>query len=120
MLNLFLPKLSTVDQIKIVKCKLERILKSNSSISRIILVGSAVHFQMGENSDVDLVIIHPDDCDQKQIRSDLAKNRGQDMWPEDLLIVSESFFLKRSKLGGIYWIAATEGVEIFPRFDLRS
>ncbi len=119
MLKLFLPILPVNEQLGIINLKLDRILNSDIPVRRVILIGSAARLGMKEFSDVDLVVIYPDGEDEKNIRKSLAKNRGSDGWPEDLIVTSESYFSERSKIGGIYHVAANGGVEIYPNFCLE-
>lgn len=100
----------TGDQVQeILDKKLKWILKSCRPV-KVILFGSAASGEMTDASDVDLILLFPNDANLKEIRHDLAKARPLDDWPHDLILETISGFqFQINKGGGACWIAENEG-----------
>ena len=82
---------------------------------KIILIGSAARLEMTSQSDIDLVVVLPDDIDQKKAVKSIYQNRAPSDFPTDLLVYNESEFLQRAAVGGICAIAQAEGCIVFER-----
>jgi predicted nucleotidyltransferase len=115
MLSLLQENLSIEQQVDLVKTKTTALVNAANPV-RIILIGSASRKEMTTASDVDFVIVLKETADQKEIRKAIALSRKGDPWPQDVLLVTEEEFQSRSQIGGILWIAAQEGIEVFPEF----
>lgn len=118
MLSLFAVPLTREEQLALIKRKLDAILGACHP-SKVFLIGSASRGQMTVASDVDFILVIADHLNQQEILKAISLARKGDDWPQDVLLIGESDFKKKSTQGGIYWIAAEEGIEVFPEFKLQ-
>jgi predicted nucleotidyltransferase len=116
MLNkLIAEKLSKNEIDEIVQNKLNYILEHSNPL-QIYLFGSAARQTMTTSSDVDLILIFQNETDMRHAQQNLAKNRSQSLWPQDLIFhTEESFHHSVSKGGGASWLAFQEGQLIYSR-----
>ncbi|MGZ3745573.1 MAG: nucleotidyltransferase domain-containing protein [Pseudobdellovibrionaceae bacterium] len=115
-MKLIAKKISSEQIQNIIDIKLNWILR-NSAPDKIILFGSAAAQEMTDASDIDLVLIYPDNSDLKKISLELAKTRpSEDNWPHDLIFETLDTFTKKVKKGGgACWVANLEGKILFER-----
>lgn len=93
-----------------------RWITAYSNPLKVILFGSASNGEMTEASDVDIILIFPNNVDIKKVTFQLEKNRPKDDWPHDLIFqTEESFAQSISKGGGACWLASKEGVVLYER-----
>jgi HEPN domain-containing protein len=118
-MKLFSEKLSFEEQRDLVQKKTYSIVKACQPV-KVLLIGSASHALMTTASDVDFVVILDEKKDLKKTNRDLVLSRNQDPWPQDVILITEENFSERSKIGGIHFIAASEGIEVFPRFEMTE
>ncbi len=83
---------------------------------QVILFGSAARNEMTEASDIDLIVIVDDNENTRAMHHLLAKTRPKDSWAQDLILVTQSEFVKKvQKGGGACWIANSEGITVYQR-----
>jgi predicted nucleotidyltransferase len=117
--KLFAKPLLRTEQEALIAAKLAWILESCRPV-KIILFGSAAHFQMTDGSDIDLILIFQDSVDLKSIKDTVFKARPKDDWPHDLLFYTEKQFNQSvASGGGAAYLAKSEGrvlysQEMFP------
>lgn len=106
-------KQSEIDQI--VLTKLNWILEYTQPL-KVILFGSAATGEMTDASDVDIIIVYPNEIDLKSISYILAQSRPINDWPHDLILQTEKSFLSSvAKGGGACWLANKEGKILFEK-----
>lgn len=81
---------------------------------RVIAFGSVVNGTFDDASDLDFVVIF--DTPEKAASGNrlLYRNGHLEGRRVDFLCVDEQTFLRKSEVGGIYWVAAHEGKVTFP------
>ncbi len=115
LMRLTAKKLPKVEIDKIINSKMNWIMSFSKPL-KVILFGSASTGEMTEYSDIDIILIFPNDSDVKKIGLELEKNRPKDDWPHDLIFqTQESFEYSISKGGGACWLASQEGILLFER-----
>ena len=102
------PPLSVLQKDKLIRQSVELIRELTLPI-QVILFGSAVNGKFDEYSDLDFVLVFPDIKTAKASRKILYSNSSKFMTGVDFLCVDEKTFSEKSKLGGVYFIAANEG-----------
>ncbi len=91
-------------------------LLSSSNPLKIILFGSVMTGNMTEASDIDLIVVYPNDTNLKVVQRAISKTRPINDWPHDLLLyTTESFEKSVLKGGGVCWLAQKEGKILFQR-----
>lgn len=68
----------------------------------IILFGSAANDAMTAASDIDLLVVYPDDESAERARKLVLSAGPVSQWPVDLLFVGKESFEEKSRLGGVY------------------
>ena len=81
----------------------------------IILFGSACAGTMTNASDLDVVLLFETESAAGYARRNIGTYRIKSIWPMDLLCVDRATFERKSKIGGIYFVARDEGRVIFGR-----
>lgn len=117
MLKRLLAKPLTVEQTQtIVETKLNWVL-SHSEPVQVWLVGSAARGEMTDGSDVDLILVFPDEKKLLEGRKTLHITRPlAGDWPQDLIYLTQMGWLEgQAKGGGLVWLAQTEGKLLFDR-----
>ena len=110
--KLIATKLSREQQQHLIKRLKDEVLSCIKPKS-LILFGSASRYEMTEASDLDLVVIVASAEEIKPAFKALRLTSMKIDWPLDLLITDEKTFQARASLGGVYYIAQTEGTILF-------
>lgn len=108
-LNMVKVARSEVD--KIVMSQLKFILRICSPL-RVILFGSALTESFYPDSDLDFAIVFQEKESARIASKKLYSTIGR-AWPSDYLCIDEESFNLKANTGGVYMVAATEGVKIF-------
>ena len=115
MFKLLAKALTPEEQQQLIQAKLAWILRACQP-NRVILFGSAARLEMTDASDIDLILIFPDDHDVRTTKNIVYKARPKDDWPQDLLFYTEQEFdSSLAKGGGAAYVAAAEGVILFEK-----
>lgn len=85
------------------------------SAEEIIVFGSALTDLFDDLSDLDLVIIFPDVVSARIAEKGLYRAAHSFARPIDFLCVDRETYTEKSKIGGVYWIAAHEGRLVWQR-----
>jgi hypothetical protein len=109
--KLFAKPLDLSDQERLIQAFKESLL-ALPGLKNLYLVGSASRLEMTDGSDLDFVAVF-----SSEVEIALAKARFYNFprpvdWPCDVLWYTEVEFNRRSKLGGICFIALSEGVRL--------
>lgn len=83
---------------------------------RVVLFGSHARGDARPNSDVDLLVVMPDDADRRAVARTLytLPSKELDLCPVDFVVTTESDFKRRQhRLGSIYPSIAREGRELY-------
>ena len=75
----------------------------------IFLFGSAARGEMTDASDLDLLVVLKDDADFKTIKRQYYCRKKSHMFPVDIIFMSMSDFVEKSKIGGVAMICQKEG-----------
>jgi predicted nucleotidyltransferase len=110
--RLLAKKLSHNDVSRLVNAELKRI-KDNCQANRVYLFGSAARGEMTDQSDLDLLVVCPDETTLKNSKERYYKSRQGNVWPVDIVFVTEAEYAQRSKIGGVCWMCESEGRLIF-------
>lgn len=95
-----------------VKSLVQNVLDDFSSVPglrSIILFGSAAEGTMTEASDIDVLLIFHSEKEVNEGRKLIPFLRKKAMWPMDLLCTDYETYSKKSRIGGVYFVARTEG-----------
>lgn len=84
-------------------------IKSACNPSRIYLVGSAARGEMTDQSDLDFLVIFKDDAALKDGKKNYYQARVGDLWPVDVVFMTLSAYMEKSKIGGISMVCEKEG-----------
>lgn len=98
---------------RVVGAELQRILE-NVAPSRVYLFGSASRGEMTDASDLDFLIVVPDDAPLRELKSRYYRSPGPRVTPVDAVFVTESEFRTRSGVGGVCMVCAQEGRLLHP------
>ncbi len=85
-------------------------IRARSNPLKVILFGSAGRGEMTDASDLDFVVVVRTPQEVKQTQRDLNQLSRILDWPVDCLVVSEVECSAKSQIGGVYFIAADEGI----------
>lgn len=86
---------------------------SAPGLRSILLFGSAANGTMTDASDIDVILIFDTKESSSRARKSVGSLRRKSAWPMDLLCVDIKTFQRKSKVGGIYFVAQNEGRVIF-------
>lgn len=102
----------------LVEAKLRWILSATTP-DRVILFGSAASYEMHENSDIDIIVIFPDNRTMANQKKGLYAERPKGDWPHDLLLMTEDEFdASVARGGGAVYLADKEGRIIYKKESL--
>lgn len=101
-------RLSAEEAEEIIQGKLRWILEACDP-SAVIVFGSAARGEMTEASDIDMVLVFPDEEAVKKARSAIYGRPPAEAWPADILLATEAGFKRRREAGGLYELVAREG-----------
>ena len=103
--------------------QLLRIVTRISSIlpnSVIRAFGSLARGELTVESDLDISVIVPDDIDTQELRKKIRTGCIlSHPWPLDLIFFNVSHYENRSKIGGVCFDIAEEGIELYPVWKLQ-
>ncbi len=98
---------NTIDQI------VERIVQTVHPL-RIILFGSAARGEMGEDSDLDLLVVMPDGIHRLQTMQDIYQSLSDISTPIDVMVSTQTDLdTHHDNIGLIYWQVLKEGKTIY-------
>lgn len=75
----------------------------------VFLFGSAARDEMTDASDLDFLVVLPDQTDLKAIKKRYYCRKKQHDYPVDIIFMMESDFKQKAKIGGVAMICANEG-----------
>lgn len=93
-------------------------VSSNCPNAKLIVFGSCARNTMTAESDIDVAVILPDDCDLAGIKALYYKARLSSSFPVDALFFHNEYYKKRSTFGGVCVDIANSGKEIYPNWTL--
>ena len=108
----FLRKYSPREVEDLIECTQSQIHGLIGRPLRMIVFGSALTDHFDQQSDLDLVLIFPDQLSAKKAEKILYRNAQNFQIPIDFLCVDEGTHENKSNAGGVFWIAAREGREV--------
>jgi predicted nucleotidyltransferase len=73
------------------------------------LFGSAARGEMTDSSDLDLLVVVEDHVNLRELKKAYYKQRSHALHPVDILFFRESEFNARKAIGGVCYLAMTEG-----------
>jgi predicted nucleotidyltransferase len=79
----------------------------------VILFGSAALGKMTDSSDLDFVVIFAEASQVDSSRRNYYCSSHPRTWPVDILFIDREDFERKSRLGGVYLIAAQEGKIVY-------
>ncbi len=119
MFKLLAKPLTRAEQEQLIQEKLAWILGACQP-SKIILFGSAASLAMTDASDIDMVLIFPNDQDLSATKMAVFKARPKEDWPQDLLFYTQREFSDSvAKGGGAAFIAAEDGIVLWEKKEER-
>lgn len=111
-LGLIAKKITRADQDRLIeKLKLE--ILASVIPTQVILFGSASRYEMTVASDIDVIVTVTPPMDARLVQKLLAPVSARLNWPVDLLVYDHQTYLKKSEIGGVCFIASTEGRVIY-------
>ncbi|MCA2961081.1 MAG: nucleotidyltransferase domain-containing protein [Silvanigrellales bacterium] len=92
----------------LVKLELARIV-DNVHPTLVYLFGSAARGEMTDASDLDFLVVVPNDAPMKALKRRYYESPGERKIPVDVIFVTETDFDTRSRVGGICMVCVDEG-----------
>jgi hypothetical protein len=80
----------------------------------IYVFGSLASGRFDAYSDVDVLLVFEDEQSADSGRRRLHRDRPRIPFPMDIVCIDRATFLEKSRIGGVCFVAATEGERIFP------
>lgn len=111
----FLRKYCRSEIEKIIDETMSRIRGVAPAVEQIIVFGSALTNFFDDESDLDLVLIFATPAETRLGERALYRVAHTFNREIDFLCIEKDAFQQKAALGGVYWLAANEGMQVFPR-----
>jgi predicted nucleotidyltransferase len=83
---------------------------------RILLFGSHARGQDNPDSDVDFLVVLPDQCDKRKSAIEIRRSLDDFPTPKDILVTTPEEIRRRGHvLGTVLWPALREGITLYER-----
>lgn len=95
--------------------RIAKLIAQHSKPELIVLIGSLSEGTFGHGSDIDLVIVYPDELSLSDAKKRLARAQIRPKLPVDYLFCTRPHFEKQKQIGGPFFVAHNEGIVLYDK-----